>query len=116
MSLESARQTLYDEAVAFAYGDRNDRARQQKLCEAAKQYHREFIERTAKPEGSEPPTDELTVPYGKQQGKKLSECKASDLKWLLGTVLENIENPDKAKWREKNEALADAIERTLESK
>ena len=116
MSL-AARQRLYDEAIAFACGDINDRGRQRILCEAAKAYARAFDETARNPPGAPPSpspspspssASNMTVPFGRDKGKRLSEV--DDLSWLRRVVGKSVDDEAKQRFRAQNVALLDAIE------
>lgn len=116
IELSAARQRLYDEAIAYAAGDINDRDRQRILCEAAKAYSRAFLEAARHPPGSEPRASSVTVPFGRDKGKTLDKVDVRGLRWLLGVVSESVDDESKARWREQNVALRDAIEAELEGR
>lgn len=51
----------------------------------------------------------LVVPFGAAKGKLLSEATPKDLAWLAKVLPEDVANPAKAKYAEKNQALLDAV-------
>ncbi len=56
------------------------------------------------------------VPFGRTKGTPIEECETKDLQWLLGAVSESVDDESKARWREKNVALRDAIQAELETR
>lgn len=54
-------------------------------------------------------SDEPTLSFGKSKGKKPSEIGDSDLTWYGKVVAESVEDPSKAKFRPKNQALLTAL-------
>lgn len=113
MSLDAARQRLYDEAIAFAGGDVNDRGQQRILCEAAKAYARAFDGAARNPPGAPPSPSpssatDMMVPFGRDKGKRLSEV--DDLSWLRRVVGKSVDDEAKQRFRAQNIALRDAIE------
>ncbi|HUT76301.1 MAG TPA: hypothetical protein VM285_01350 [Polyangia bacterium] len=53
----------------------------------------------------------LTIPFGKHKGKALDDesVPVDDLRWLAKTIGESIRDPEKAKWKKRNETLLSAI-------
>lgn len=57
--------------------------------------------------------DEIVVPFGgpSTKGKTLGELDARQLKWLAGALEASVDDPAKARFRDKNEAFLAAVER-----
>ena len=53
----------------------------------------------------------LVLPFGKSKGKALGDPSVplDDLQWVEGALEQSLADPDKAKYRRKNEALKEAI-------
>lgn len=51
----------------------------------------------------------VTVPFGRDQGKPITEVSDSTLEWLAEAVKKSVADPDKAKWKTKNETLLVAL-------
>ena len=52
----------------------------------------------------------LVVPFGRCKGQKPSELAEKELNWHLDAAKKSVEDPAKAKWREKNQAWLDALD------
>jgi hypothetical protein len=57
---------------------------------------------------------EVLVPFGRSKGQPLSACEVKDLEWLRGAVAKSVDDPEKARWRDSNQAMLDAIEAEIE--
>lgn len=57
--------------------------------------------------GSEP-DGEMTMPFGKQKGLKLTEINDRDLDWYIQAAEKSITDPEKAKWAPKEQKRLDA--------
>jgi hypothetical protein len=53
----------------------------------------------------------FTSPFGRGKGQPIEELGNSDLDWLTNAVRESVNDPAKDRWRDKNQALLDALER-----
>lgn len=51
---------------------------------------------------------QFIAPFGRGKGKPITELDDGDLEWLAKAVKKSVEDPAKAKWRTKNEALYQA--------
>jgi len=56
------------------------------------------------------------VPFGRSKGTPITKANERDLQWVLGALQKSIDDPEKARWRESNEALAEAIRSELEAR
>jgi hypothetical protein len=89
--------------------------RAQALSEAAKAWAsaaREGAPQRATTTGDDGPQ----IPFGKSKGTPITKADERDLKWVLGALQKSIDDPEKARWRESNEALAEAIRSELETR
>lgn len=57
---------------------------------------------------------DVLVPFGRQKGQPISACEVKDLEWLAQALLKSIGDPDKARWKDDNQRLVDAIEAEIE--
>lgn len=67
------------------------------------------LERRVEYQNHEKQGAEMVAPFGRSRGKKLTEMPDDDLKWLADKIKESVEDPEKAKWRKKNEQLLAAL-------
>lgn len=119
IEISAARQRLYDEAIAYAAGDINDRDRQRILCEAAKAYSRAFLEAARNPPGSEPRAsgDVAVFPnYGRAKGLPVRGAEVGDLRFYRAGCERTLADPSKARFHAKERALLAAIEAELEGR
>lgn len=58
--------------------------------------------------------DGVTVPFGKDRGKRLGEVSPDGLEWLRGVVSASIDNPAKANFKDKNMQLLASVEAELD--
>jgi len=49
------------------------------------------------------PEDEPRAPFGRQKGDPLAVLEMKDLRWLEGALERSIQDPEKTRWRAKNE-------------
>lgn len=56
------------------------------------------------------------IPFGRSKGLPVEEAEDKDLHFVLERVRAGLDDPDKARWRDKNQKLVDAIERELETR
>lgn len=112
MSLDNARSALYQAARLFAQQENTETERF--LCNTASSYAAERIK--AAPRAQTKEATSLTMPFGKDKGLPLSEAKTGNLRWMAEVLRESIADETKAKWRNSNQTLLEAIERELESR
>lgn len=115
MTLAEAWHALTLAAEEYARGV-NERSRNE-LHRAAITYaqHRE----TPKPRPTgvaDHRTTEAVIPFGRSKGKPINEASTRDLEWVLGALEKSIDDPAKARWRDSNQATADAIRDELEGR
>ena len=56
------------------------------------------------------------LPFGRSKGLPITKATPADLQWVLGALQKSIDDPEKARWRDSNEALAEAIRNELEAR
>jgi hypothetical protein len=55
-----------------------------------------------------------TLPnYGRNKGAPISATATADLQWYAKTLQESVDNPEKERWRQKNQEVLDAIRAEL---
>jgi len=57
---------------------------------------------------------ETVLPFGRSKGVPIGEAKTPDLEWVAKAVRESLDDPERARFREKNLALLAEIEKELE--
>lgn len=87
-----------------------DTAQAAALSEAAKAW--------ALASGYRPPVEKgeggaLELRFGRSKGKTVAEAPTDDLEWMAARVRENLDNPEKARFRATDTALLTAIEAEL---
>ena len=98
-NLEAQRLALFMAAQEFSKAPADER-QQKALCVAASGY--------AKARAASAGAG-LTIPFGKTKGTPLAEANDKDLAFLLKVSTENLDNPEKANFRESNQAFITAI-------
>lgn len=51
----------------------------------------------------------IVVPFGRDKGKPITEVDDACIQWLADAVKNSIDDPSKAKWKDKNQAMLDAL-------
>lgn len=59
---------------------------------------------------------DLVLGFGRAKGKTVGEADTNDLQWVAGCLRENVADPAKAKWKDRNQELLEAIETELETR
>jgi hypothetical protein len=88
--------------------------RAQSLSEAAKAWA--SASREGAPQRAATTGDGPVIPFGRSKGLPITKADAKDLQWVLGALQKSIDDPEKARWRDSNEALAEAIRSELEAR
>ena len=88
--------------------------RAQALSEAAKAWA--AAAREGAPQRATTTGDGPCLPFGRSKGLPITKATTADLKWVLGALQKSIDDPEKARWRDSNEALAEAIRNELEAR
>jgi hypothetical protein len=119
MTLDEARSAL----VVAAQQDLGVGERVRELCKAASAYHEarmaaasgataakhaQATGRTGEPDAY--------MPFGRSKGVPVRVAPTDDLSWMYARVCESIDDPAKANFLEKNEALAAALLAELENR
>lgn len=81
------------------------------LCDAASAYAAERQAHAKPTQNSE--AAGVVIPFGRSKGTPLAQANEKDLRYVLGIVTDGLDDPAKARFRSKNEALIAAIEREL---
>jgi hypothetical protein len=114
MNLDEAREQLINAALNLGERGTQDIGAVRALCEAATAYGKERDKATPRNQTRE--STSLTLPFGREKNVPLNEAKTGNLKWMRGCLVEMVADPAKEKYREKNQALLEAIDRELESR
>jgi hypothetical protein len=115
MSLSEKRDGLFAAARAFVANEK-DMTGGLALCKAASEYHEARMSAAsgAAAAARQPETrDEVLLPFGRAKGKPLSKAGKGDLEWVLGALENSIEDASKARWRDSNIELRDAVKAEL---
>jgi hypothetical protein len=104
---KAAWMALADAARDFAAVE--DAVQSQRLSDAAKAWA--AWSRTATPARTD--DGEPVLSFGRNKGKRPSEVEQRDLEWYQRVLAENVDNPEKARWRADNERLLAAVEAAL---
>lgn len=67
------------------------------------------LERRAEFQSHDKDPNTITVPFGRDAGKPITEVDDKALVWLGDAVRKSVDDPKKAKWKKKNQALLDAL-------
>lgn len=112
--LDDARSTLVGAAIEITSGTWTEPALVRALCESARAYTAAYESQRAeaKPKATTSRSGQV-VPFGKSQGVPIEEATTKDLRYLEGAIAGSVDDEGKAKWREKNVALLDAIRAEL---
>lgn len=58
----------------------------------------------------------LVIPGGKNKGTPIEDADRNDLEWWAERLESSLDDPDKARWRAKNEELLNAMKKELASR
>lgn len=110
MSAE-ARKAAWTELAeaARAFAALGEAVPAQRLSDAAKAWA--VWSRPAAPSRTD--GEEPVLGFGRNKGKRPSEVESKDLEWYAKVLQENVDNPEKARWRDANQALLDAVNAAL---
>ena len=67
------------------------------------------LERRAEFQSHESDPGGMTVPFGRDKGKPISDIDDAALQWLADAVKKSVEDPEKAKFKKRNEELLTAL-------
>lgn len=112
MTVEEDARTLLLKAAWGANADKATAPMIQRLCDAATVY----ASMMAPPPAVATPAKSRSgflVPFGKSQGTPIEDATKKDLQYLEGSLSRSVDDPEKAQWREKNQALLDGIRAEL---
>ena len=56
-----------------------------------------------------------TLPFGRSKGRPIATAPMSDVTWMLGVVTQSIDDPSKARFRDSNIKLAEALQARVDS-
>ena len=107
----AAWQVVQKAAVAFSKSTTGDTEANRALHEAVLAYAA-----TRQPAKPDKRATGIVLKFGRSKGKTIEDAATADLQWMVSALGENIEDPDKARWRQQNVELRDAIETELASR
>ncbi len=107
MSLDEARNSLKDAALAYACSSNGDIKH---LCMAALAYAEERSKVAPKPQTLRV---EMVIPFGRSKNTPISAAETKDLEWVAGALQKSIDDPAKERWADGNRQLLQAIESEL---
>lgn len=55
----------------------------------------------------------MTLPFGREKGVSIGQAGTENLRWMANAIAESLDDPDKQRFRAKNEDLLAAIQREL---
>jgi hypothetical protein len=113
LDLTQARTRLEEAARTYTINTKAETVRA--LCAAAVVYADSRAAEVKKAERAKGGTGVL-VPFGRDKGKDLAEVESKSLHWLMKVAEEALENPEKERWREKNEELYATAEQELKQR
>jgi hypothetical protein len=58
----------------------------------------------------------VVMPFGRSKGVAIEQATVNDLRWVASALAQSIDNPDKARWRDENQRVLDAIQRELDKR
>ncbi len=108
-ALDDARSALVGAAMEVTAGTWMDPNVVRPLCDAARAYAVAYEAQRAAAKPVRTERSGQVVPFGKSKGVPIEEATTKDLRYLEGAIAESVDDESKAKWREKNVALLDAI-------
>lgn len=111
--LDQRREELYAAAERFVAGGKAIDA-QRGLCDAASAYDKERQAHFRPQQTKE--AAKFVIPFGRTKGTPIGDAETKDLTFIAGRLKEGLDDPDKARYRAKNEELIAAIERELETR
>lgn len=95
--------------AAIAFGGDKSPAAAQALSDAAKEW-------AAASKPAKSASSGAVIPFGRSKGTAVADAETKDLRWVAGALRSSIDNPEKARFRDANQALLDAIEAELETR
>lgn len=110
-ALAAAAQTY----AGTGLGSTGAAAAAQGLAEAAVEWARAKGWREPRAEGA-PQSGAVLPPFGRQKGQPIAGAETADLRWYAGALQRSIDDESKARWRDANQAVLDAIETELEGR
>lgn len=93
------------QAAAIGYAESRSKEAGQALSDAAVMY----VEARQASQRPAPSGDEPTFGFGRNKGKRPSEVSKQDNEWYARVLAENVADESKARWRDQNQVLLDAV-------
>lgn len=109
------------EGAARDYAATGDMAQAKALAAAADAYARVRWTERSGAGGTKPSTGKgarsgHVIPFGNTKGTAIEDATAKDLNWIRERIASTLDDPDKERYRPKNQALLDAIITELASR
>jgi hypothetical protein len=101
--------------AAVAYAATREAVQSQALATAADAWAESRGWRPPREAGAKPGGD-LVLNFSRSKGKPVSEAATEDLQWVVERLHASIADPEKARFRAKDEALLEAVEAELEGR
>lgn len=107
---DQRREELFGAAESYIFGGKTVEL-QRLLCDAASAYAKERQAHFKPQQNAE--AAKFVIPFGRTRGTPIGEAETKDLEYIVGALRETLDEPEKARFRAKNEELIAAIEREL---
>ncbi len=112
MNIEESRTNLHVAAKEYAAATGASRTPAwEKLCVASVDFTK--AQQASNRSANEGDSDAV-IPFGKSKGTPLGEATDKDIKWFMGILPANVDDPTKARWKAANEKLLAAFEAEAE--
>lgn len=99
-------------SAATSHGAQGTAVTAQRLAEAACEWAR--AKGWREPREAAPKADAVLPNFGRQKGEPIAGVETKDLEWYASAMRRSIDDPEKARWADANQAVLDAIEAELE--
>lgn len=109
-ALSAAAQTYANTGL----GTTGAAAAAQRLAESAVEWAR--AKGWREPRADAPKSGAVLPNFGRQKGEPIAGVETKDLEWYASALRRSIDDPEKARWVESNQAVLDAIETELEGR
>lgn len=116
-ALRDSEEALLKQAIDYACGDVADHDAKKALFLAADNYARvRWAMATAGRTKTPKARSGFTMPFGRSKGLAIEDAQRSDVEWMLSKIEQDIDDPEKARFRAKNVAFRDALDAELASR
>lgn len=101
-------------SAATSHGAQGTAVTAQRVAEAALGWAR--AKGWREPRAGAPQSGAVLPPFGRSAGQPIAGVETKDLEWYAGALRRSIDDPEKSRWVESNQAVLDAIEAELEGR